>query len=289
MVIPGRILLAATIVTSLTMATSKRPDLLDDQWASKALSGGAYDEGWSQPCQDEWSRGNEIHCDVREFPYRVDGPIAIDGGLHGGITVMGWEREEVRVLYRVKARAVTIEQAKELAGQVRLELAKGWLRPEGPPQAGNRQSWSVEMKVWAPRKSDLSLRAHNGPAAVRGLHGTMELHSLNGPVSLVDLSGAVLARVTNGPLEVILGGRRWTGAGLDAEAQNGPVRLELPKDYSARLVTGTRHGPTDLDYPMKSLVAIGRGHFSTTLGSGGPTVRVVTSNGPYRFTTREGE
>jgi hypothetical protein len=112
----------------------------------------------------------------------------------------------------------------------------------------------------------------------------MILSSTNGPVSLVDLGGAVEARVQNGPLYVALAGSRWDGAGLDAVAENGPLTLALPADYSARLTTGTINGPRDFDYaigPHRS-----RAWVTTTLGKGGSPVRVVTTNGPFHITER---
>jgi hypothetical protein len=122
----------------------------------------------------------------------------------------------------------------------------------------------------------------NGPLGVRDVHGTMDLSAINGPVSLVRLGGAVVARAQNGPLHVELDGSRWDGKGLDAEAQNGPVDLEVPRNYSARMETGTINGPRMYEHTIE-LMNHGRGDVITMLGSGGPPVRVVTSNGPFHI------
>jgi hypothetical protein len=74
---------------------------------------------------DDWKDGLESACDVRELPYQASGhALGIDGGENGGMTVMGWDRKEVRVLYRIKARAATNTQAEQLAQSVRVE--RGW-------------------------------------------------------------------------------------------------------------------------------------------------------------------
>ena len=200
------------------------------------------------------------------------------------MTVIGWDRADSRVIYRVKARARTLEEARALAQQIQLVITKGWIRPEGPEQK-HGQWWSVEVKAWVPRSSDLSLQTRNGPVGVRQVNGTMEIHSVNGPIALLDLSGAVYARAQHGPLPVERTGSTGSGAGLDAEAQNGPVDLVVPKDYSARLQTGTLNGPSNIDYPLGFQGRI-RGHFTTTLGSGGAPVRVVTDNGPFHLAER---
>jgi hypothetical protein len=110
----------------------------------------------------------------------------------------------------------------------------------------------------------------------------MELSAQNGPITLSGVGGDVHASTQNGPLHVRLTGVRWNGAGLNAETRNGPVQLAIPEDYNARLETGTVNGPMQSDFPLTVTLG-GRESWrrlATTLGSGGPLVRVVTTNGP---------
>jgi hypothetical protein len=221
---------------------------------------------------------------VREFSYpRVAKPLAIDGGENGGMTVMGSSRDQVRILYRVTARARTEEQARALTAEVQLELKDGWLRSHGP-RTTHDEWWDVEVKAWVPQGTNLVLETENGPLAVRDVRSKMALTSTNGPMSLVDLGGTVQARTENGPLHVALSGSRWDGTGLDAEAENGPLNLVVPADYSARLITGTIQGPRALDYPIDSSPR--DAWIQTTLGKGGPPVRAVTTNGPFHMGER---
>ena len=259
-------------------------DHLDDAWVERALAHPESNRGWCQSNQNDWSDGRVGYAEVRQLSYpRVRRPVAIDGGDNSGMTVMGWDRDSVRILYRVTTRARTEERARALAEQIQLELASGWLRPDGPEVSG-KEWWAVEVKAWVPRASDLVLRVLNGPLGVREVRGRMDLNSTNGPMSLVDLAGAVQARVENGPLHVSLAGSRWDGVGLDAEAQNGPLNVVLPADYSARFVTGTINGPRAFDYALES--SRRSSWISTTLGKGGPPVRVVTTNGPFHIGER---
>jgi hypothetical protein len=57
------------------------------------------------------------------------------------------------------------------------------------------------------------------------------------------------------------------------------VTLELPEGYNAQLATGTVNGPIDLGFPITIQGSIKR-KIETTLGKGGPPVRVFTTNGP---------
>jgi hypothetical protein len=260
-------------------------DRLDDSWVDHALANPEQDRGWCQPCRNDGRDGNVSHCEVRPFSLsRGKGPIAIDGGQNSGMTVMGWDRDSVRILYRVMTRARTEERARAIATDVQLELSKGGLLPQGPFEPSGDEWWAVEIKAWVPRASDLVLSTQNGPLAVRDVRGRMELSSTNGPMSLVDLGGAIEARTQNGPLHVALAGSRWDGTGIDAEAQNGPLDLALPSSYSAHLVTGTINGPEAFDYAIESNPE--RAWINTTLGKGGPLVRVVTTNGPFHIGAR---
>ena len=284
-----------TVASSLLLAAFSSPllakddsdwstDHLNDAWAERALANPEIGQGWCQSCHRNWGDGRVSHCEVREFSYpRIGKPVAIDGGADGGMTVMGWDRDHVRILYRVTARARTDARARELSAKIQLELKDGWLRSNGP-QTSRDEWWAVEVKAWVPHGSNLALTTNNGPLAVRDVRGKMILNSINGPMSLVELGGAVEARTQNGPLHVALSGQRWDGAGLDAEAQNGPLNLVVPADYSARLVTGTLNGPRTYDYAIESNRR--SSWIQTTLGKGGPLVRVVTTNGPFHIGER---
>lgn len=281
--------LGLTVAAGLVLAAFSSPllanddpdwstDRVDDAWAERALADPEMDRGW---CQMHSNDGRASHREVREFSYpRVAKPVAIDGGENSGMTVIGWERDHVRVLYRVTALARTEERAREIVSQVQVDLKGGWLRPHGPATSRG-EFWSVEFKAWVPHASNLALTTMNGPLGVRGVRGTMDLNSTNGPVSLEELAGAVQAHVENGPLHVGLSGSHWDGTGLDAEAVNGPLNLEIPADYSARLITGSINGPGAYDESGRHGAWTRR-----TLGKGGPLVRVVTTNGPFQIGER---
>src|SRR6267143_575631 len=76
-------------------------------------------------------------------------------------------------------------------------------------------------------------------------------------------------------------GPRSDGAGLDAETQNGPADLRIPEGYNAKIDFGTVNGPMSVAFPL-TVTINGRitDRISTTLGSGGAPIRVVTTNGP---------
>jgi hypothetical protein len=245
-----------------------------------ALAAQGSDDAWLERCRKDNERGGQVrYCEVRELGMRATGrAISVDGRENGGISVAGWDRDSIAVRALVQTWSGSESEARDLAREVRVTTSGEAIRADGPP--GRRgASWSVSYEIKAPRRSDLRLDTYNGPIDVERVSGRMELSAHNGPLALSAVGGDVHGRTINGPLVVKLDGARWEGAGLDVETTNGPVVLQLPEQYSAHLETGTENGPVNIGFPITVRGRIDK-RIATDLGSGGPTVRAVTTNGP---------
>lgn len=240
---------------------------------------------WVERCR-RWNQSSdrEVHCEVRETRLRADGSISVDGRENGGVSVRAWDGADVLVRAQIQTQAPTAAEARELARGVTVRTGGETIAADGPETA-RRRSWSVSYEIFVPRRTDLRLRTHNGPIAVRGVAGRMELEAQNGPLTLHEVAGDVRGRTTNGPLTVTLAGASWSGEGLDVETTNGPVTLMIPERYSARLETGTVHGPMNVDFPVTVQGRITQ-RISTNLGGGGAPIRAVTTNGPVTVRAR---
>ena len=74
---------------------------------------------------------------------------------------------------------------------------------------------------------------------------------------------------------------------LDLNASNGCVTLAIPDGYNAQLETRTVNGGFRTDYPITITGELSaRRGISTTLGAGGPPVRVRTTNGGLKIGLR---
>jgi len=240
----------------------------------------ASDEEWLEDCRDQRGGRLERHCAVQVHRVAATGaPVRVDGHLNGAVEVVGWDGGHIEVHLRVVARAETEAEARALAEQVRFAASGTSLSVDGPRHTRDA-NWHASFVLFVPASSDLDIETINGPLSVRGVSGRMDLSTQNGPLSLRDVSGDVRARTQNGPLTVRLTGSTWSGAGLDAEALNGPATLYVPDGYSANLETGTINGPLSSDVPLTVTRLSRNSHIDTVLGSGGPRVRVVTTNGP---------
>ena len=242
-------------------------------------------QDWLERCQDNDRNGDyERFCELREVRVAVTKALDVDGRQNGGVTVHGWDRAEMRVLAKIQTSAEDAADAKALASRITIDATDGRLRAEGPSM-GRRSSWSVSYEIWAPKQTNLNITTHNGGISVDDLDGRLDLGALNGGITLRSVAGDVRGETTNGPLTVDLDGERWRGTGLELRTTNGPVNLSIPQGYSARLETGTTNGGMRIDFPITIQGSIGR-RISTQLGSGGPTVRAITTNGPVTISRR---
>ena len=241
----------------------------------------------SMQCRESRENGRLYsHCEIKEQTLPAGGAITVDGKTNGGISIKGWERNEILVRSKIETRAPTQAEADQLAQQVRIETAALNIRAEGPEPRDDYQ-WYVSYEIFVPRRSDLSLQAHNGGISITDVNGKIDFKTSNGGVSLRRVGGAVRGSTTNGGVHVELAGSRWEGEELNVNTTNGGVNLAMPDNYSAHLETGTTNGNISSDFPLNvPLTERGRlpKDISVDIGSGGPTIRAKTTNGGVHVT-----
>ena len=238
-------------------------------------------ERFTRNCDDHGDR-RERHCEVRDATIpRPSGTLIVDGGDNGGIHLRGWDRNDIVVRALIQTSADTRAEAESIAKEITVHTDDGRIRAVGPSQRRYRH-WSVSYEVWVPRSINVDADAHNGGISATDVAGRLTLHTVNGGISLRDVGGDVRAETTNGGVSAELAGTTWNGQGLDLETTNGGVTLEIPNGYNAELETGTVNGGMNIDFPITLQGRIGR-RITTRLGSGGPRIRAITTNGGVRI------
>jgi DUF4097 and DUF4098 domain-containing protein YvlB len=235
-------------------------------------------DDWLRRCRDSGDNDRAHYCEVRDLRLpRSDRRLSVDGRLNGGIAVRAWDRSDVLVRAKIQTWAETDAEARRLASTIRIRTSDGQVAAEDA-EIGRHSGWSVSYDIYAPRRSDLDLRTHNGGISVEGVQGRVDVEALNGGVLIRGGQGEVRGGTTNGGVTLELEGDRWIGQGVDLETTNGGVTIIVPDRYSARLETGTVNGGMHVDFPITVQGLVGR-RISTTLGSGGQLIRVRTTNG----------
>jgi hypothetical protein len=238
------------------------------------------ERGGSLSCRDNNFYNDRLvgNCEIREQTLAPSGgTIGIDGRQNGGISVKGWDQNQVLVRARVQTGAPNAAEAEALAKQIRIETSGAKIFASGPD---NRRDyhWDVSYEVFVPRRTDLSLETQNGGIAIAEVNGRIDFTALNGGVVLKRVGGAVHGSTTNGGLVIELSGDRWDGESLDVSTTNGGVIMSVPENYSANLQTGTVNGGINVDFPITVQGQVTK-QIALNLGSGGATVKAMTTNG----------
>ncbi|MEN3327303.1 MAG: hypothetical protein V7638_2110 [Acidobacteriota bacterium] len=238
------------------------------------------DKDRSMTCRENTYYNDRLvsNCEIREQTLAPSGgAIAIDGKQNGGISVKGWDQNQILVRARVQAGAPTAAEAEALGKQVRIETSGAKIHATGPERKRD-YNWDVSYEVFVPRRADLSLETHNGGIAIADVNGKIDFTALNGGVVLKRVGGAVRGSTTNGGLVIELAGDRWDGESMDVSTTNGGVIMSVPENYSAHIETGTVNGGVNTEFPVTVKGEVTK-QLALNLGSGGATVRAMTTNG----------
>ncbi len=177
-----------------------------------------------------------------------------------------------------------------------------------PTSPGNRSASAV---VEVPADAVLDLHTSNGAVSTSGIGGAVEVQTSNGAVTLVGVTAGATVRTSNGHVEVDGGGPldietsngliaiRATDATVRAETSNADVTfagsfsdgaqrlvtsnssitVRLPAGASFELDAETSNAGITLDgFSIHAGGAAAKGSLRGTVGSGGPSLELRTSN-----------
>ena len=234
-------------------------------------------------CENNNSNSDRAHsCTVTEQSFAATGRITVDGRENGGVSVKGWLQNTVLVRAKVETWAESNAVAQGMISQVNVSTAGGQIMASGPANA-NETGWSVSYEIFVPQTTDLNLTTHNGGVSISDVRGRIAFEAVNGGVTLRRIAGDVSGHTENGGLNVELAGNTWEGQQLNARTENGGVTISMPQYYSARIETETVNGRVNSDFPITVSGEISKSRLAFNAGSGGPLIRVTTTNGGVRL------
>lgn len=203
--------------------------------------------------RDAVVRSEERTLAISEAPV-----LQIQPHANGGVQVTGWDKDTYSVT-ACKAAAGSGDAAERTLSQVTMSIDNGRISTKGP---ADEDEWTIYLLICAPKSAGIAVETTNGPASFYDVDGKLTAHTRNGPITLKNFSGDaeitaqngpisldgnsgnVRVHTENGPISVTLKGKTWSGAGLSAEAQNGPLTLLVPMGYeSSFVVEATKYAP----------------------------------------------
>jgi DUF4097 and DUF4098 domain-containing protein YvlB len=273
------ILLTASL-TAAPMAAAVAPVEVASPFQRQAQAPAAQsNDDWCREAERNYSGDDrrETFCEVRQFTLGAGSVTA--NTSNGSIRVTGERRNDILVRAMVVTHARDAARAREIAREITVSQS-GTIRADGP-RSQNREGWYVSLRIQAPENTNLDLTSSNGSLAATDVRGRLQLRTSNGSIRLANTGGTVTADTSNGSVNATLTGTKWDGEGLDVSTSNGSVRITMPDNYNARLVAGTSNGSINVGFPITVQGRIGGRNrdIDTNIGSGGPAIRLRTSNG----------
>ena len=223
--------------------------------------------------------------------------LKIQPHRNGGAQVVGWDKDTYSVTI-CKAAAGSADEAERILPQIRMNIRNGEVSTEGP---AGEEDWTAYLLIRSPKNASLDVttmngplsfydvdgklaaHANNGPISVKNFSGDAEIFAMNGPISLEGNSGNLRVHTQNGPISVALNGPAWNGAGLSADAQNGPLTLLVPVGYkSSFVVESTNHAPVSCEAAIcnDARRTWDDEHRRIEYGSAPAVIHLSTVNGP---------
>jgi DUF4097 and DUF4098 domain-containing protein YvlB len=131
-----------------------------------------------------------------------------------------------------------------------------------------------------------NLHTSNGAIRADATHGSFEASTSNGSITatLTDLGNnwPVKARSSNGKIELTLKGARLPD--VRAETSNSSLTLRIPANANARVRANTSHSSITTDFDVLTHGTLSKSELEGTIGSGGPSIELSSSNGGIRIT-----
>lgn len=186
-----------------------------------------------------------------EEPFEKTVSLARDGrvqisNISGDIEVRAWGEEQVKVKAIKRSRASSLNQAKENAARVTIEMTTegNTLRIETKYPRSDRfwgresTNVSVDYWLWVPERASFKANNVSGDIDVEGLGAAVELKAVSGDIELRRVNGQVEANAVSGDLEIadisgdiflksVSGDIRVTGLKGSAEAETVSGDIEL--------------------------------------------------------------
>ncbi len=224
----------------------------------------------------------EVRDDRKEATSRLERTVDLAPGQTlevaneiGSINVRGGDGPGCKVLATVKARANTMEEAKQIAKQIELVVTpsdgKVRISMTKPENENKREgpNYQVALDVTVPRNAQLRVNQAVGNIRLASLRGFVEASTKVGSLEATDVAG----RVT-----------------LSAEV--GSIGFFAPRDFSAKVQAKSVMGSVQSDFPLEVVKpsghAMGSGA-SGTIGGGEGELSLKTNVGSIGIRSQNAE
>lgn len=218
---------------------------------------------------------------TRSYPIGAGGTLDVKSG-NGRIVITPSSGKTIEIDAERVVGAATDEAAKAALAEMKIgeTIAPDKVALDATANASGTSfnlSRRIDFTIHVPASINVILKTTNGDVNADGITGTFTVDTSNGTIHASGLEGGASVQATNG--EIRLDFAKLSDQPVRVETTNGAISVRLPKDGNARLSARVTNGAIETgDLPLKMLEQSHR-RVDATLGTGGPDVRLETTNG----------
>src|SRR6185437_7954626 len=159
----------------------------------------------------DWGNTVERDLDVAPTPVPANARITVRAA-RGDISVRSSDEAEIRVNGKKGVKSWNENEARKIADEVSVEIAKQGDGFEVRPAGGSESRVSMDMDVVVPRKASLTVRNDKGDISVADMatsvsvNGDVEIRNTGGDVSIDMRRGDAKVTSTKGDVKISGGG-----------------------------------------------------------------------------------
>lgn len=139
----------------------------------------------------------------------------------------------------------------------------------------------VDYQIRVPRWANVTLNSTNGDINVAGVEGEFRVETTNGRIIGSALGSSAVVTTTNG--EISLDFAKLGADGIRCETTNGMISVTVPHDSKASISARVTNGGISTEGLDVAVTEKSRRLLDGSIGGGGPSIRLETTNGAVRI------
>lgn len=198
----------------------------------------------------------------------------------GGVVVRGSESSHVRMVVCRFAAADTVAGAATALDAIRVTSQGGVVRATGPA-INEQQTWWVNLTLFVPRRTPVTLRTEQGGIAIRDMHAPVDAFSVSGGISIARSSGRHIVRTESGGITL----DRVRGP-VDARSKDGSIAYKFMSNEKPSLEANIAQSGQILCVLERCQDALAtQPRKSLRLAGNSPRVRLSTGSGSIHISS----
>jgi DUF4097 and DUF4098 domain-containing protein YvlB len=248
---------------------------------------------------EDWGHSERY---TQDFSYSYDmkpgGRLYLES-FNGSVEISGWDRETAEITGTKYASS----QRDQDALKIDIVTSEDSVRVRTVRPSERRGGMGARYVIRVPRRTSLEqvqtsngrisvqdiegdarLHTSNGRVVARGLHGNLKVETSNGKVEADLIDGAVVIRTSNGSVSLTLDAPPKKD--VEIKSSNGSITLRMPDNAGGRVEAHTSNSSVSSEFNVATTKEARKNELEGTIGGGGPTLRLSTSNGSIKLLKR---